>query len=672
MLRIVNPYPGFENGFYKPFVENDAKLFFGRSQEIATLKLKLRQRKLVTVVSNPKSGVTSLLRAGVIPNLRNQPFDGLNGKHWKCIYFNPGENPILSLAQAIVNPYNKLSDKLKPSMEEDVYNRLQKNDYGLLRVFEQIIGDKSFNVVIIIDDFFEVWDRIVDAKVRRLFLNLLHKTLIDKTLPVYYIFSVKQDEFLRQELKEHAKLYKRISVGLFKVKFLSKDALKKAIEMPAQFGNSKVDDELSKELLFQLLQDTDQLRKLQLLMSRTWLEWKRNHKSKIIGKEHYFKAIGQKHKAVASGLKRNKGISLGNIDDRSSSNMSMSDLSKWDYQKLNDDEKMMFKLMIPQLLEKKNGTLKSRPIEIKRICEILDINTEDLGYLATKIPTIIAMDQRKVSLHDVSMFNDWDEVHTWVDAETKLKEKFSELADAAILYYIDGIDIKSVISRAQFKEIFEWYDPGLLTPAWAMHQHKNFELGLDFIEKLQEVYGKIKPKKSSTRSKIRLNKEPIKVGNAPHSKISIGGSKAEESSEEMDEAKLEAMKILGLAEESTGTTEDVPKTSNSKLSIKPKVKKSAPNDDIEGEQDAAISSGKLKISKPKLSIRKAVTETVDPEITTSEPEEIQKTAAPAKPKLTLRKKIKTEAQEVKEEPKELVKKPKPQKKIVIKKTNESK
>ena len=164
MLRIINPYPGFENGFYKPYTEGEASLFFGRAQEVASIKLKLRQKRLVTIISDPKTGISSLVRAGLIPNLRSQPFDGLNGRSWKCLYFQPGENPILSLAQAIVNPYNKLSDKIKPSMEEEVYQRLLKNDYGLLRVMEGIIGDQNFNILIVIDDFFEAFQKTVKLK----------------------------------------------------------------------------------------------------------------------------------------------------------------------------------------------------------------------------------------------------------------------------------------------------------------------------------------------------------------------------------------------------------------------------------------------------------------------------------------------------------------------------
>lgn len=626
MLRIINPYPGFENGFYKPFTEAEANLFFGRSQDIAAIKLKLRQKKIVTLISDPKAGVTSLMRAGIIPNLRTQIFDGLNGKRWRCLYLHPGENPVLSLAQAIVNPYNKLSDKLKPSMEEDVYKRLLKNDYGLLRVLEQILGDQAFNILILIDDFIEVYDRIVEEKMKMKFLRMIHKVLIEKSAPIYFTISLKKDDFRKEELKSFDKFYTFVTSGFFKIKFLNKDSLKKAIEMPAQFGQSQIDGELSTELIAELLHNPDQLRQLQLLMSRTWLEWKRKHKNRTVGKEHFYKATGQRAKAVSkslskgsSGTKKKKLTSSLSGKGKSS----MVDLAKLDYGKLNDKEKQWFKILIPQLVTIENdGDLLSTPKDHKQICKVLNLDMTDLGNFVTKIPTAVAMDERKISVNQIEVFEDWTDVVTWIKKEEQLKNRFKEIAEAAILHYIEGIDVKSVISRAQYTQIFEWYDPELLTPAWAQHYHDNYELGLDFIEKLQQTYGKITPKKPrNPNSKISLKKpsqsklkigdtesseSSIKIGNKGDSKIKIGSSSVDEA------AKNEALKILSsepekvVSKETAGSESDVeinPKIKKSKkLSIKARPKKTSEvNDEDRSEIVEPVES---KPAKKKIVIKK--------------------------------------------------------------------
>ena len=626
MLRIINPYPGFENGFYKPFTENESNLFFGRSQEISGIKLRLRQKKLVCLVSEPKTGVTSLLRAGLIPNLRKNKFDGINGGDWRCVYMHPGDDPILSLAQAIVNPYNRLSNKLKPSMEEDVYNRLLKNDYGLLRVFEQILGDQQFNILLIIDDFYESFSKMVDSKTSRKFLNLLYKLYIDKSLPFYMLFSIKTNDYRGEDIKSHEKLFKAISAGLFKVKFLNKDGLKKAIEMPAQFGQSQIDTDLSKELVIELIQDNDQLRKLQLLMSRTWYEWKRKHKTKVVDKQHFFKATGQKAKAISKGLTKSGSMSLTENGGKGTSKSSILELSKVDFDKLSDKEKSWFKVLIPQLLKKEKDKLHSHPMDLKHALELLDIDMDKLGSFATQIPTIVAMDERKISIQNIDVFNDWKEVKEWVDQEAVLKQKFVELADAAILHYIEGIDVQSVISRAQYNDIFEWYDPSLLTPAWAMHQHDNYELGLDFIDKLQEIYGPVKKRK-------KIKKNPaIKIGGGSDqktSKIKIGGSddssndqKQEEQKEEKpaelgsaadEKAKEEALKILEMSEsdadESKATDQPIEDSveEKKKVTIKSKGKlKITAKGKSKTEQQPAKSEEKPKEEEEKPAKKKIV------------------------------------------------------------------
>lgn len=621
MLRIINPYPGFENGFYKPYTEAEANLFFGRSQDIAAIKLKLRQKKIVTLISDPKAGVTSLMRAGIIPNLRTQIFDGLNGKRWRCIYLHPGENPVLSLAQAIVNPYNKLSDKLKPSMEEDVYKRLLKNDYGLLRVLEQILGDQAFNILILIDDFIEVYARIVEEKMKMKFLRMIHKVLIEKNAPIYFTISLKKDDFRKEELKSFDKFYAFVTSGFFKIKFLNKDSLKKAIEMPAQFGQSQIEPELSTELIGELLHNPDQLRQLQLLMSRTWMEWKRKHKNRTVGKEHFYKATGQRAKAVSKSLSKGttgkKKKRTSSLSGKGKSNMV--ELAKLDYSKLNDKEKQWFKILIPQLISiEEDGELLSTPKDHKQICKVLNLEMKDLGDFVTKIPTAVAMDERKISVNQIEVFEEWTDVVTWIKKEEQLKNRFKEIAEAAILHYIEGIDVKSVISKAQYVQIFEWYDPQLLTPAWAQHYHDNYELGLDFIEKLQQTYGKITPKKPrDPNSKISLKKpgqsklkiggnkdsdSGIKIGNSGGSKIKIGTSNVDEA------AKNEALKILAGESETNANeiVEPISKEStvikkSKKLSIKARPKKTI----VKSEEKPEISKPvEQKPAKKKIVIKK--------------------------------------------------------------------
>lgn len=572
MLKIINPYPGFENGFYRPYLEDESSLFFGRKKDISTLKLKIRQRKLISLIAEPKMGKTSLIRSGLIPDLRNNNFDGFNGKVWKCVYMMPDQNPIHALAKAIVNPTNKISDKIKPSMEEEVYAQLLKNDYGLVRVIESIIGDRNINILIAIDDFIDLFNSDVDQRQRTKFLRLIHKAYIEKSLPLFIITSFNKEDFKDPRLRQEPKLHKALNIGVHKLNYLDNMGLQDAIMEPAKIANSNVALDLGKEMMLMLLQDNDQLRKLQLLMSRTWMEWKRNHKDKTISKAHYFRATGQKSKAVAKGLMKGGKISVDHLETlaKESAKADNSQMAQADYRKLNDNHKALFKRIVPHLVDDSGKDLKAVNIDRKKAGELLGISMEELGMLVTEIPTIIAMDKKKISINDITIFNEWDEIKQWIRNSNMLKMKFVQIADAAILHYIDGIDLKSVISRSQYKEIFQYIDLNMVTPSWAMAQHDQYELGLDFIGKLVETYGEVALKASSKGVKKKLSFGSSKKGAKADDVVSNESLKHEEVDDE--QARKEALAILGMADDSEAE-EAKPTKKKMVLGAKPKKEK---------------------------------------------------------------------------------------------------
>ena len=67
----INPYRGL-----RPFDEADAARFFGRGAVVAELSKLLGDHRMVTVVGASGSGKSSVVRAGLVPQLRDGGFDG--------------------------------------------------------------------------------------------------------------------------------------------------------------------------------------------------------------------------------------------------------------------------------------------------------------------------------------------------------------------------------------------------------------------------------------------------------------------------------------------------------------------------------------------------------------------------------------------------------------------
>lgn len=83
------------------FREENAALFFGRRQVVSDLLNLLRAKRLAAVVGPSGSGKSSLVRAGLIPLLRNGGISDAHG--WRIVTFVPGSQPQQALERALAS-----------------------------------------------------------------------------------------------------------------------------------------------------------------------------------------------------------------------------------------------------------------------------------------------------------------------------------------------------------------------------------------------------------------------------------------------------------------------------------------------------------------------------------------------------------------------------------------
>jgi hypothetical protein len=87
LLRLPRePYPGL-----RPFLDFEAALLFGRERQVREIIERLAQTQFVTVLGGSGSGKSSLIRAGVTPELRAFGIPGA-GDLWLTLTFTPGTN----------------------------------------------------------------------------------------------------------------------------------------------------------------------------------------------------------------------------------------------------------------------------------------------------------------------------------------------------------------------------------------------------------------------------------------------------------------------------------------------------------------------------------------------------------------------------------------------------
>jgi hypothetical protein len=102
-LTTISPYRGL-----RPFREEDAPFFFGREAFTVELVKAMAQHTLVAVAGASGSGKSSVVRAGLVPQLRR----GLGGKVWDIVTLVPGDRPLHAVAAALI-------PLLEPEMDGD-------------------------------------------------------------------------------------------------------------------------------------------------------------------------------------------------------------------------------------------------------------------------------------------------------------------------------------------------------------------------------------------------------------------------------------------------------------------------------------------------------------------------------------------------------------------------
>jgi hypothetical protein len=518
MLKIHNPYPGFSNGFHKPYEFYESDYFFGRERDVNNIKLKLRQNKVVSILAGSSIGKTSFLKAGLIADLAKKIYTGEKGNYWRTVYLTPGKDPLISMARAIVNPQSFIDRKIKPSLEEEVLGKLDKNDYGLIRVVEDLNATKPLNVLMIIDDFNLLFSSSIEVKKQAKVIQLLNKAINSKDLGFYLITAMDKDGLNNASLSGYKDFYKLMKLGSYHLRLLDQRSLKSAIETPAKIERSEIHPDLSDRLIDELLGDEDQLRKLQLYLNRTWFEWKKNHKDKYVTQEHFKKATGQRQKAILSNKSSEKDSGSSPIENITDTGDFTLNSYESDYAGLSTAHQIAFKRIIQSLyIINDNEKAEFEPVEFRSLAKLLDMNDTEVLKIINQVPGILNVDKKYLKANRADALEKWERATKWAKEEQVNIKQYKGLADAAILHYIEGIDIESVFSKEQYEESKLWYDEFNPTEGWGLIHHEQYDLAVDLIEKLEEHYGPISKKPASGN----------KGGGSKSTKIKIGGKKEE-------------------------------------------------------------------------------------------------------------------------------------------------
>ncbi|HSM45696.1 MAG TPA: protein kinase, partial [Acidimicrobiia bacterium] len=200
-----NPYKGL-----RAFEEGDAPDFHGRGELVATLVAAVSERRFVTVVGPSGSGKSSVVKAGLLPELSNGAVDGSD--RWFRVAFTPGPDPLVSLADAVESV----------STDEVTAESLVGSELHTL-----VDGD----LLLVIDQFEETYT-LAGPEERRVFLDLLADAVEAPDSSVRVVATLRADFYDRP--LEDGRLGRLVRDGLVTVLPPTRDELIETITAPSQ------------------------------------------------------------------------------------------------------------------------------------------------------------------------------------------------------------------------------------------------------------------------------------------------------------------------------------------------------------------------------------------------------------------------------------------------------
>lgn len=238
MPEPENPYKGL-----RAFQQADAADFFGREalvkRIIERLKESSAESRFLAVVGPSGSGKSSVVKAGLLPALRNGALPG--SSRWFIVEMVPGIEPLEELEAALlriaVNPPESLLVQLRQDMR------------GLVRALKRVLPDDDTELVLVIDQFEEMFTLIDDERVRAHFIDSLITAVSEPRSRIRVIITLRADFYDRplNYVRFGELIRKRTEIVLP----LSPEELERAITGPA----SRVGIQLEQGLVTAIVAD---------------------------------------------------------------------------------------------------------------------------------------------------------------------------------------------------------------------------------------------------------------------------------------------------------------------------------------------------------------------------------------------------------------------------------
>lgn len=461
----TNPFPGIRS-----YETAENRYFFGREKQVAELIEKLRQTRFLAIVGSSGCGKSSLIKAGLIPELFKVSNEN---QSWKLFSFRPGDDPLTNLSSALAG---------QRFQRDVILQQLGSNSLGIVEVLQNQMDDMS-HALLYVDQFEELfrYKRVGNHETASAeadhFIDLLLSAVKQNKLNLFVVVSMRTD-FL-DDCTQYRGLSEIINQGSYLVPRMVESERRLAITGPVKVEGAEISTELVERLVKDLGDDPDQLPILQHAMMRTWDHWNIHRVSNEPIDIVHYESIGTMSDALSIHLEE---IYNGLTDEK----------SKFYTEKI-------FKALT-DLSTENRGT--RRPCSLREICTLTDAREEEIirvidqfrspgcAFLMPSAQHAIST-ETTIDISHESIMRVWRRLKRWVEEEGESAQLYLRLSKSAALYQEGktGLWVNPELQLAlQWKALVK---PNI---TWASRYDAAFERALNFLE-----YSKLQHEKEITR-----------------------------------------------------------------------------------------------------------------------------------------------------------------------------
>lgn len=417
------------------FGEKDAHLFFGRQQFTQDLVSAVTRKALVAVVGPSGSGKSSVVFAGLVPQLGKQT--GSTG--WRIISFRPGMKPFDALAEALMEFPQEKPVRLEPtqprqddapqfrlSVLELVVN-LQQDPQTLCHIIARLYRENlGTRLLLIVDQFEELYTLCPEAE-RQPFLDALLDAV--RSAPAFTLVLTLRADFYGYALS-HRRFSDALQDAVYNLGPMSREELQAAIVQPAAQMQVKLEPGLKDKLIQATWGHAGRLPLLEFALTELWLQQQAGWLT-----HQAYDAIGGVEQALANH-------------------------AETIYAQLHPVDQQRVQRIFVQLVEPGTGTAPSRRLATPD--EVGALNWDLVSHLASERLVVTnrneATGEETVEIVHEALIRSWGRLERWLQMDGEFRRWQEELRRARRQWEESDREEEALLRGKRLSDAKYWYD----------------------------------------------------------------------------------------------------------------------------------------------------------------------------------------------------------------------